>query len=41
MQPNNKPKEVVLNSPLYDDIGNVVGKINDITHVVPKSYLYK
>jgi len=31
MQPNNKPKEVVLNSPLYDDIGNVVGKINDIT----------
>lgn len=31
MQPNNKPKEVVLNSPMYDDIGNVVGKINDIT----------
>ena len=31
LQPNNKPKEVVLNSPMYDDIGNVVGKINDIT----------
>jgi len=31
MQPNNKPREVVLNSPMYDDIGNVVGKINDIT----------
>jgi len=31
MQPNNKPKEVVVNSPLYDDIGNVVGKMNDIT----------
>ena len=31
MQPNNKPKEVVVNSPLYDDIGNVVGKLNDIT----------
>lgn len=31
MQPNNKPKEVVVNSPLYDDIGNIVGKMNDIT----------
>lgn len=31
MQPNNKPKEIVVNSPLYDDIGNVVGKQNDIT----------
>ena len=31
MQPNNKPKEVVINSPLYDDIGNDVGKMNDIT----------
>lgn len=31
MQPNNKPKEIVVNSPLYDDIGNVVGKMNDIT----------
>ena len=31
MQPNNKPKEVVINSPLYDDIGNNVGKMNDIT----------
>ena len=31
MQPNNKPMEVVVNSPMYDDIGNVVGKQNDIT----------
>ena len=31
MQPNNMPKEVVLNSPIYDDIGNYMGKINDIT----------
>jgi hypothetical protein len=31
MQPNNKPKEIVVNSPLYDDIGNIVGKQNDIT----------
>jgi len=31
MQPNNVPKEVLMNSPLYDDIGNYVGKMNDIT----------
>ncbi len=31
MQPNNMPKEVTLNSPMYDDIGNYMGKINDIT----------
>jgi hypothetical protein len=31
MQPNNMPKEVVMNSPLYDDIGNYAGKVNDIT----------
>ena len=31
MHPNNKPQEVVVNSPVYDDIGNVVGKQNDIT----------
>lgn len=31
MQPNNMPKEVTLNSPIYDDIGNYMGKVNDIT----------
>jgi hypothetical protein len=31
MQPNNMPKEVVMNSPIYDDLGNYMGKINDIT----------
>lgn len=31
MQPNNKPKEVTINNPLYDDMGNMIGKINDIT----------
>ena len=31
MQPNNMPKEVVMNSPIYDDFGNYMGKINDIT----------
>ena len=31
MQPNNMPKEVTLNSPIYDDFGNYMGKINDIT----------
>jgi hypothetical protein len=31
MQPNNMPKEVTMNSPIYDDIGNYMGKINDIT----------
>ena len=31
LQPNNKPMEVIVNSPVYDDIGNVVGKQNDIT----------
>jgi len=31
MQPNNMPKEVTLNSPVYDDIGNYMGKVNDIT----------
>ena len=31
MQPNNRPLEMEVNSPLYDDIGNLIGKINDIT----------
>jgi hypothetical protein len=31
MQPNNMPKEVTMNSPIYDDIGNYMGKVNDIT----------
>lgn len=31
MQPNNAPKEVAINSPLYDDVGVLIGKINDIT----------
>ena len=31
MQPNNRPKEMQVNSPLYDDVGNLIGKINDIT----------
>ena len=31
MQPNNRPLEMEINSPLYDDIGNLMGKVNDIT----------
>tara|TARA_R100001594_G_scaffold77860_3_gene112400 strand:- start:2310 stop:4532 length:2223 start_codon:yes stop_codon:yes gene_type:complete len=31
MQPNNRPLEIEINSPLYDDIGNLMGKVNDIT----------
>ena len=31
MQPNNRPLEMEINSPLYDDVGNLMGKINDIT----------
>lgn len=31
MQPNNKPKEITINNPLYDDVGNLMGKVNDIT----------
>jgi hypothetical protein len=31
MQPNNRPLEMQINSPIYDDIGNLMGKINDIT----------
>jgi len=31
MQPNNRPLEMQVNSPLYDDVGNLIGKINDIT----------
>jgi len=31
MQPNNRPLEMEINSPIYDDIGNLMGKINDIT----------
>ena len=31
VQPNDKPKEIFLNKPLYTDYGNVIGKINDIT----------
>jgi len=31
LQPNNAPKELSINTPIYDDFGNVVGKFNDIT----------
>ncbi len=31
MQPNNRPLEMEINSPLYDDIGNLMGKVNDVT----------
>jgi len=31
MQPNNRPLEMEINSPIYDDVGNLMGKINDIT----------
>ena len=31
MQPNNRPLEMEINSPIYDDIGNLMGKVNDIT----------
>lgn len=31
MQPNNKPLQMKINSPLYDDVGNLMGKMNDIT----------
>ena len=31
MQPNNRPLEMEINSPIYDDVGNVIGKVNDIT----------
>ena len=31
MQPNNRPIEIPINSPMYDNVGNEVGKINDIT----------
>ena len=31
MQPNNRPIEIPINSPMYDQVGNEVGKINDIT----------
>ena len=31
MQPNNRPLQMEINSPLYDDVGNLMGKVNDIT----------
>ena len=31
MQPNNRPLEIEINHPLYDDVGNLMGKVNDIT----------
>ena len=32
VQPNNLPtKEFSINQPLYDDFGNIIGKINDVT----------
>ena len=31
MQPNNRPIEIPINSPMYDRVGNEIGKINDIT----------
>ena len=31
MQPNNRPLKMEINSPIYDDIGNLMGKVNDIT----------
>ena len=31
LQPNNVAKELVINESIYDDLGNVTGKINDIT----------
>ena len=31
MQPNNRPLEMEINSPIYDDVGNLMGKVNDIT----------
>ena len=31
MQPNNRPIEIQINHPLYDDVGNLMGKVNDIT----------
>ena len=31
MQPNNMPKEITVNSPVYDELGNYMGKVNDIT----------
>ena len=31
MQPNNRPLEMEINSPLYDDLGNLMGKVNDVT----------
>jgi hypothetical protein len=30
-RPNNKPVEFEVNRPVFDDIGNVTGKINDVT----------
>jgi cell division protein FtsB len=31
MQPNNRPTEIQINHPLYDNVGNYMGKVNDIT----------
>jgi hypothetical protein len=31
MQPNNRPTEIQINHPLYDEVGNLMGKVNDIT----------
>ena len=32
LQPNHKPKEIIINEPVYDDIsGQFLGKLNDVT----------
>ena len=31
VRPNNEPTDIEINRPIYDDVGNVVRKINDIT----------
>jgi hypothetical protein len=31
IQPNNKPLELQINTSIYDDFSNVIGKVNDIT----------
>ncbi len=31
IQPNNAPRELIINQPIYDDFGNVTSKVNDVT----------
>jgi hypothetical protein len=31
LEPNNKPRELQINVPIYDELGDVVEKINDVT----------